>query len=134
MYFGVAIERRPAPARAKDKLKEAFAAAKVPALVEVYPARHGWCVADMPTECRLADLQRARGRARLGPAARALQGRPRLSEAPSPEGFFLQRLASTAPFGHRRRVLPCAVARRTRWSDPHSGAGAAGVLHGDRSP
>jgi hypothetical protein len=22
----------------------------VPALVEVYPARHGWCVADMPNE------------------------------------------------------------------------------------
>jgi carboxymethylenebutenolidase len=35
---------------AKDKLKEAFAAAKVPAEVEVYPALHGWCVPDMPTE------------------------------------------------------------------------------------
>jgi carboxymethylenebutenolidase len=35
---------------AKDKLKEAFAAAGLPAEVEVYPARHGWCVPDMPQE------------------------------------------------------------------------------------
>ena len=35
---------------AKDKLKEAFAAARQPAEVEVYPARHGWCVPDMPQE------------------------------------------------------------------------------------
>jgi len=35
---------------AKDKLKEAFAAAKVPAEVEVYPSLHGWCVPDMPAE------------------------------------------------------------------------------------
>jgi carboxymethylenebutenolidase len=35
---------------AKDKLKAAFAAAKVPAEVEVYPARHGWCLPDMPQE------------------------------------------------------------------------------------
>jgi carboxymethylenebutenolidase len=33
---------------AKDKLKEAFAAAPVPAEIEVYPAQHGWCVPDMP--------------------------------------------------------------------------------------
>lgn len=30
---------------AKDQLKRAFAAAKRPATVEVYPADHGWCVA-----------------------------------------------------------------------------------------
>jgi carboxymethylenebutenolidase len=30
---------------AKDVLKQAFAAAKRPATVEVYPADHGWCVA-----------------------------------------------------------------------------------------
>jgi carboxymethylenebutenolidase len=29
---------------AKDVLKSAFAAAKRPAIVEVYPANHGWCV------------------------------------------------------------------------------------------
>jgi carboxymethylenebutenolidase len=34
---------------AKDKLKEAFAAAKIPAEVEVYAGtQHGWCVKDMP--------------------------------------------------------------------------------------
>lgn len=49
MYFGIASnddERQP---DAKDKLKEAFAAAKVPAEIEVYAgAQHGWCVPDMP--------------------------------------------------------------------------------------
>jgi carboxymethylenebutenolidase len=30
----------------KDKLKEAFAAAKLPAEIEVYPAQHGWCPPD----------------------------------------------------------------------------------------
>ena len=35
---------------AKDKLKQAFAAARVTAGVEVYPARHGWCVPDMPQD------------------------------------------------------------------------------------
>jgi carboxymethylenebutenolidase len=34
---------------AKDKLKEAFASAKIPAEVEVYAGtQHGWCVKDMP--------------------------------------------------------------------------------------
>ena len=50
MYFGIASnddERQP---DAKDKLKEAFAAAKVPAEIEVYPAKHGWCVPDMPND------------------------------------------------------------------------------------
>ncbi len=51
MYIGIASnddERQP---DAKDKLKEAFAAAKVPAEVEVYAgAMHGWCVPDMPQQ------------------------------------------------------------------------------------
>ena len=50
MYFGVAMNDDQRQPEAKDKLKDAFAAAKVPALVEVYPARHGWCVPDMPKE------------------------------------------------------------------------------------
>ena len=50
MYFGVAANDDQRQPEAKDKLKEAFAAASVPAQVEVYPARHGWCVADMPNE------------------------------------------------------------------------------------
>ncbi|MDH4062833.1 MAG: dienelactone hydrolase family protein [Acidobacteriota bacterium] len=35
---------------AKDTLKAAFAAAKVPAEIEVYQSLHGWCVPDMPAE------------------------------------------------------------------------------------
>jgi carboxymethylenebutenolidase len=49
MYFAIAAnddERQP---DAKDKLKEAFVAAQIPAEIEVYPgALHGWCVPDMP--------------------------------------------------------------------------------------
>jgi len=49
MYFAIAAsddERQP---DAKDKLREAFAAAHVPATIEVYPGTiHGWCVPDMP--------------------------------------------------------------------------------------
>jgi carboxymethylenebutenolidase len=37
--------RQPA---AKDELRTAFAAAKVPAEIEVYKGLHGWCVSDMP--------------------------------------------------------------------------------------
>ena len=48
MYFGVAANDDQRQPDAKDKLKEAFAAAKVPAEIEVYPAQHGWCVPDMP--------------------------------------------------------------------------------------
>jgi carboxymethylenebutenolidase len=51
MYFGIASnddERQP---DAKDKLKDAFATAKVPAEIEVYAgAMHGWCVPDMPVQ------------------------------------------------------------------------------------
>ena len=50
MYFGIASNDDQRQPDAKDKLKEAFAAAKVPAEIEVYPARHGWCVPDMPAE------------------------------------------------------------------------------------
>jgi carboxymethylenebutenolidase len=48
MYIGIAQDddaRRPED---KDKLKQAFAAAKVAAEIEVYPGQHGWCMADMP--------------------------------------------------------------------------------------
>ncbi len=45
------VERRFAQPDAKDKLKEAFAAAKVPAEIEVYAGTlHGWCVPDMPLQ------------------------------------------------------------------------------------
>jgi len=48
MYFGIASNDDMTQPDAKDKLREAFAAAKVPAEIEVYAALHGWCVADMP--------------------------------------------------------------------------------------
>jgi carboxymethylenebutenolidase len=53
---------------AKDKLIEAFAAAKVPAEIEVYPgALHGWFVPDMPVQngaliYRRPDAERAWGK------------------------------------------------------------------------
>jgi carboxymethylenebutenolidase len=51
MYFGVASNDDMRQPDAKDKLKEAFATAKVPAEIEVYPgALHGWCVRDMPLQ------------------------------------------------------------------------------------
>jgi len=48
MYFGVASSDDQRQPDAKDKLKESFSKAGVPVEVEVYPARHGWCVPDMP--------------------------------------------------------------------------------------
>jgi carboxymethylenebutenolidase len=51
MYFGIASNDDEKQPDAKDKLKEAFAAAKVPAEIEVYPgALHGWCMRDMPQQ------------------------------------------------------------------------------------
>jgi carboxymethylenebutenolidase len=50
MYFGVAANDDQRQPDAKDKLKESFAKAGVPAEVEVYPSKHGWCVPDMPLE------------------------------------------------------------------------------------
>ena len=50
MYFGVASSDDQKQPDAKDKLRKAFEEAKVPVVVEVYPARHGWCVPDMPME------------------------------------------------------------------------------------
>jgi len=51
MYFAVASNDDARQPDAKDKLREAFAAAKVPAEIEVYAgALHGWCVPDMPLQ------------------------------------------------------------------------------------
>jgi carboxymethylenebutenolidase len=51
MYFGIAANDDQRQPDAKDKLREAFAAAKVPTEIEVYPeALHGWCVPDMPMQ------------------------------------------------------------------------------------
>lgn len=50
MYFAVASNDDARQPDAKDKLREAFAAAKVPADVELFQSLHGWCVPDMPAE------------------------------------------------------------------------------------
>jgi carboxymethylenebutenolidase len=50
LYVGVAANDDQRQPDAKDKLKEAFASANVPAEVEVYKSNHGWCVPDMPAE------------------------------------------------------------------------------------
>jgi carboxymethylenebutenolidase len=51
MYLGVASNDDMRQPDAKDKLKEAFAAAHVPAEIEVYSGSlHGWCVPDMPLQ------------------------------------------------------------------------------------
>jgi len=50
MYFGIASNDDMRQPDAKDKLKEAFAAAGNPAEIEVYGSKHGWCVPDMPVD------------------------------------------------------------------------------------
>jgi carboxymethylenebutenolidase len=50
LYIGIASNDDKGQPDAKDKLREAFAAAKVPAEIEVYPSLHGWCVPDMPLQ------------------------------------------------------------------------------------
>ncbi len=67
MYFGVAMNDDQRQPDAKDRLREAFAAAMVPAQVEVYPAKHGWCVPDVPSDAGApiyseADAERAWGK------------------------------------------------------------------------
>jgi carboxymethylenebutenolidase len=68
MYFGIAASDDAKQPDAKDKLKEAFAAAGVTAEIEVYPGTiHGWCVPDMPMQngspiYNKADAERAWGK------------------------------------------------------------------------
>jgi carboxymethylenebutenolidase len=51
MYFGIASNDDARQPDAKDKLKEAFAGAGVPAEIEVYEGTlHGWCIPDMPMQ------------------------------------------------------------------------------------
>ncbi len=68
MYFGIAASDDQRQPDAKDKLREAFAAAGVPCEIEVYPnTQHGWCVPDMPSGpggpiYSMADADRAWGK------------------------------------------------------------------------
>ena len=62
LYFAIASDDDKREPAVKDKLKEAFAAAKVRAEIEVYPnALHGWCVPDSKSADK-ADVERAWGK------------------------------------------------------------------------
>jgi carboxymethylenebutenolidase len=51
LYIAIAGSDDMHQPEAKDQLREAFAAAKVPAEIEVYSRdQHGWCVPDMPPQ------------------------------------------------------------------------------------
>jgi carboxymethylenebutenolidase len=63
LYFAIAADDDKREPEVKDKLKEAFAAAKVRAEIEVYPnASHGWCVHGGKAADNKADAERAWGR------------------------------------------------------------------------
>jgi carboxymethylenebutenolidase len=47
-YIGIASNDDMRQPEAKDTLRAAFAAAKLPAEIEVYESLHGWCMPDMP--------------------------------------------------------------------------------------
>ena len=60
LYFAIASDDDAREPAVKDKLKEAFAAAKVRAEVEVYPgAKHGFCVPDDKAAANAPDAERA---------------------------------------------------------------------------
>jgi carboxymethylenebutenolidase len=60
LYFAIASDDDKREPEVKNKLKEAFAAAKVRAEIEVYPnALHGWCVPDNPAADDRVDAERA---------------------------------------------------------------------------
>ena len=65
----------------RTSCSEAFAAANVPAEIEVYPAKHGWCVPDMPTDAGAPIYNKPEAERAWGKLARALQGRARLIAA-----------------------------------------------------
>jgi carboxymethylenebutenolidase len=60
LYFAIAADDDRREPDVKNRLKEAFAAAHVPAEIEVYPhALHGWCVPDSKAADNRADAERA---------------------------------------------------------------------------
>lgn len=66
-YIGIASNDDMRQPDAKDKLREAFDAAKLPAEIEVYQSLHGWCMPDMPASggkpiYNKADAERAWGK------------------------------------------------------------------------
>jgi carboxymethylenebutenolidase len=60
LYFAIASDDDKREPEVKNKLREAFAAAKVQAEIEVYPnALHGWCVPDSKAAENQQDAERA---------------------------------------------------------------------------
>jgi carboxymethylenebutenolidase len=60
LYFAIASDDDKHEPEVKNKLQEAFAAAKVQAEIEVYPnALHGWCVPDSKAADNKQDAERA---------------------------------------------------------------------------
>jgi carboxymethylenebutenolidase len=74
LYIGIAANDDMTQPTAKDTVKQAFADAKLPAEIEVYPtAQHGWCVPGHAAAGeRHADLQQGSRRARVGQARGAV--------------------------------------------------------------
>lgn len=63
LYFAIAADDDKREPEVKNKLREAFAAAKVRAEIEVYPnALHGWCVPDSRAAEGKQDAERAWGK------------------------------------------------------------------------
>ena len=60
LYFAIASDDDKRKPEAKNKLRDAFAASKVRAEIEVYPnALHGFCVPDSKAAENKADAERA---------------------------------------------------------------------------
>jgi len=63
LYFAIASDDDKREPDVKDKLKEAFASAKVRAEMDVYPeALHGWCVPDSKNAYNKRDANRCWGK------------------------------------------------------------------------
>jgi carboxymethylenebutenolidase len=66
LYFGIAASDDARQPDAKDKLNAACASAHVAAEIEVYPAKHGWCMSDMPVEDGVAVYDAAQAERAMG--------------------------------------------------------------------
>ena len=63
LYFAIAADDDKREPEVKNKLREAFSAAKIDAEIEVYPhALHGWCVPDSKAAENKQDAERAWGK------------------------------------------------------------------------
>jgi len=75
LYVGIASNDDQRQPDAKDKLKEAFTTAGVPAEIEVYKSLHGWCVPDMPADVTTRSTTSPRPRKRGRSSSRCTRRR-----------------------------------------------------------